>query len=217
MPFTQQEYEVLNFIEQTYLLNRAVPSIEVISERTGVAENRVRKFWEREDFKAALEARGIDLRVQPNDILTAEQLMCANALLDFSDTRSHKKKLSDLKISSQTYQGWLRDPAFQAYMTARAENMLGDVLPEAHMALVDNVRRGDLGSIKLMYEMTGRWSSKTVGDLNVEFLLMKILEAVQKHVTDPTILQNIAEELGTLGAVQQPKAIQPPVAGNFDL
>lgn len=214
MPLSQAEYEILNFIEQEYMLSRHLPTVEVISEKTGVPADRIRKLWEREDFKTAVRVRGVDTRVSPTGILTAEQLMLANTLLDFSDTRSHKKKLQDLGISSQTYQGWLRDPAFQGYMVQRAENLLPDVTAEAHLALVDNVRRGDLGSIKLYYEMTGRWSSKTVGELNVEFLLMKVLEAVQKHVSDPKILENISDELMAL-APQAPanrNALPAPAA-----
>ena len=214
MPLSQAEYEILNFIEQEYMLSRHLPTVEVISEKTGIPADRIRKLWEREDFKTAVRVRGVDTRVSPTGILTAEQLMLANTLLDFSDTRSHKKKLQDLGISSQTYQGWLRDPAFQGYMVQRAENLLPDVTAEAHLALVDNVRRGDLGSIKLYYEMTGRWSSKTVGELNVEFLLMKVLEAVQKHVSDPKILENISDELMAL-APQAPanrNALPAPAA-----
>lgn len=203
MPLSAEEYEVLNYVEQTYYLNGMVPSAAAIAEQLGLSSSVVSKFYNSEKFKSAIGARGIRLEgvsgSSSKGVLTTEQLICVQTLLDTSDTRSERKKLADLGISSQTYQGWLRDPGFAEYRRQRAENLLSEVLPDAHQALGDNVRRGDLGSIKLVYEMTGRWSSKTVGELNVEFLLMKIIEAVQKHVRDPEIVASIAEELSGFG------------------
>lgn len=210
--FTAEEYEIVNYVEQEYTLSGRVPSASVIAEKLGHPEVRVAKFTSSDKFREAVKARGIRLSgvsgSTDRGVLTEIQLACANTLLDFADTRSDRKKLQDLGISSQTYQGWLKDPAYQAYITQRAENLLPDITSEAHLALIGNVRRGDLGSIKLYYEMTGRWSSKTVGELNVEFLLMKILEAVQKHVKDPEAITAIAEELSVFAA-----APSPPVAG----
>lgn len=222
MPLSQTEYEVLNYIEQEYMLSRFVPSAEVISERLGISLQKIKSLWDRPDFKAGLTARGIDLRTNSNGVLTSDQLACANTLLDFADTRSDKKKLQDLGIATQTYQGWLKDPAFSDYMTRRAEALFGDVMPDAHRALADNVRRGDLGSIKLFYEMTGRWSSKTVGELNIEFLMMKILETLQRHISDPATLTAISDELLNLAGSARPTPVGVsevkalPMAG-FDL
>lgn len=220
MPFSAQEYEIVNFVEQTYLLNRHVPSAEVVAEKLGFSKALVKGFMANDSFRKACEARGIRISglagSTPNGVLTEQQLAVANTLLDFADNRSQKKKLADLGVSSQTYQGWLRDPGYQAYVTQRAENLLPDITSEAHLALVDNVRRGDIQSIKLYYEMTGRWSSKTVGELNVEFLLMKILEVIQKHVTDPATLEAIGGELSMLAPVA-PGAQRPALENGFDV
>ncbi len=223
MAFTVQEYEIVNFVEQTYLLNRHVPSAEVVAEQLGYSPAMVKGFMAGDQFRKACEARGIRIGgiagSSGKGVLTEQQLACANTILDFADNRSTKKKLADLGVSSQTYQGWLRDPGYQAYVTQRAENLFPDITSEAHLALVDNVRRGDIASIKLYYEMTGRWSSKTVGELNVEFLLMKILEVLQKHVTDPAMLQAIGDDLQML-APSPPVAnrAQPAIeSGGFDL
>ena len=65
---------------------------------------------------------------------------------------------------------------------------------EAHLALMDSVASGDVAAIKLYYEMTGRWSSKTVGDMNIEFVLMRILEILQQHIRDPELLERIGND-----------------------
>ncbi len=222
MAFTPTEYEIINFVEQTWLESRVVPSAEAVHKYLGTARSTVAKFMDSESFRNACTARGINLYGAESKGLTAQQLMLANTLLDFADTRSHKKKLQDCGVASQTYQGWLKDPGFSAYMRTRAEALLPDALPEAHLALVDNVRRGDLGSLKLYYEMTGRWSSKTVGELNIEFFLMKVIEAVQKHVANADTVAAIADELLVLGnqALPQQPAITAsngPDKGVFDL
>ncbi len=220
MPFSRSEREIVDFVEQQWFLNQHVPSAEAISKYLGLSPTIVARFMDSDPFRNAAIARGINLLGSESRGLSAQQHLVINTLLDFQDTRSQKKKLADLKINSQTYQGWLRDPAFQTYLTQRAEKLLPDITADAHLALVDNVRRGDLGSIKLYYEMTGRWSSKTVGELNVEFLMMKVLETIQKHVTDQATLEAIGDDLMGLGAIapQQPVA-RPAITntGAFDL
>lgn len=232
MPLSAIDYEVISYIEQFYLLNRIVPSTSMIAERVckdtdlevededAITENVIKNILKKESVQQALSARGIPdvfkYQLAKKNTLSAIQLMVANTLLDFTDNRSHKKKLADLSVSSQTYQGWLRDPAFQSYLVQRAEAILPDSMAEAHLALVDNVRRGDLGSIKLFYEMTGRFTNKAASEVNIEFLLMKIIEVIQKHVTDPVVLSAIGDELSTLskptpvGNIIEPPPSLPP-------
>jgi hypothetical protein len=155
----------------------------------------------------ALENRGITLA--DITLLLPEQLAVANSILDFSDSRSQKKKLEELGVTTQRYQGWLKQEKFQRYLKQRAEALLGETQHEAHTSLLRNVQRGDLNSIKLYYEMTGRWSSKTVSDLNVEFILIKMVETVQKHVKDPIIIQAISNDFAALVGTNPNSPAQP--------
>lgn len=223
----------VNFVEQWWhshdKINEKIPNNETI--RSGLArqnnkvnerpvadpdktegywdQGKVGRFLQSRSINEALERRGIILA--DLSLLRPEQLAAANAVLDFSDHRSQKAKLNELGISTTQYNGWLKLGAFQRYVKQRAEALLGDVQHEAHSALLKNVQRGDLNSIKLYYELTGRWSSKTVGDLNVEFLIIKVIEAVQKHVKDPAEIQAVAGELNSLlNGVNQPTSNQPP-------
>jgi hypothetical protein len=141
--------------------------------------------------------RGITVD-EPSESLTAEQLVLANTLLDLSDKRTERQKLQALGIPSAKYTAWKRDPGFAAYMRERAELALGDALPDIHMALIDTAKRGDISGIKLAYEITGRFNSKSANEVNIELLLLKIIEILQRHVDNPVILQNIAGDLSLL-------------------
>jgi hypothetical protein len=63
-------------------------------------------------------------------------------------------------------------------------------------------------AISLFYEMTGRWSSKPASEVNVEYLLIKVLETIQKHIADPDVLRAIATDLGQIA---NPSPIGTPV------
>lgn len=204
---TPQADALIDYIEQAYLLRGVIPSLEATQEYLDkfrgitLSLSELTELVESQEVKDAFGRRGIDTNANvPGYGLTPDQLAAANLLLDFSDRRSSKVKLESLGLTTAKYQAWLRNPNFQAYTKERAENLLGDVTHEAHSALVKNMEKGDLRSIQLYYEMTGRWSSKTVGDLNVEFLMIKILETIQRHVKDPEMLRAIAGDLSSLNA-----------------
>lgn len=212
MPLTNDQRDFINFIEEWWYshndINSKMPSSQNIRDGLNWNGAKVAKFTKDPEVNKALENRGITLA--DVTLLLPEQLAVANAILDFSDQRSQKKKLEELGVTTQRYQGWLKQERFQRYMRQRAEALLGETQHEAHTSLLRNVQRGDLNSIKLYYEMTGRWSSKTVSDLNVEFILIKVVEAVQRHVKDPVAIQAIAGELSSLvGTGQNPQVAAP--------
>lgn len=136
--------------------------------------------------------------------LTPIQLMVANAMLDLVDTRSQKKKLQDMGVSTAQYQMWLKSPVFSDYLKLRAEAMLGENQHEAHLALIDKVRMGDMKAIAYYNEMTGRYttqSSSTPGTSQVtdfKNLLIKILEIINDEIQEPAAAMRIAEKFKTL-------------------
>jgi len=214
MPLTTDQRDFVNFIEHWWFshddINQKMPTNETLRDALNWEGSKVAKFLKDPDVDKALENRGITLA--DVTLLLPEQLAVANTILDFSDNRSQKKKLEELGVTTQRYQGWLKQERFQRYMRQRAEALLGETQHEAHTSLLRNVQRGDLNSIKLYYEMTGRWSSKTAGDLNVEFILIKVVEAVQKYVKDPVAIQHIAHELSGLVGSNQPASNVPAPA-----
>lgn len=200
---------IVDFIESQYLLVREIPTPKAIAAHTFVTEKEVIEWMNEPLLAEMLERRGISLN--STNGMTPEMLACANVMLDFSDRRSKREKLRDLGLTTARYNAFLRNPQFNAYVTARAEQLLPDTMHEAHVALVKNVERGDTQSLKLYYEITGRHNPAAAKDFNPEALLTRIFEVITIHVKDPEVLQRIAADLAGTGVIDA----RPPVAGEI--
>jgi hypothetical protein len=199
MPLSPDTLTVLSYWEQVWFTSGRTPSAaETLSACRNLSAQSLARILRSEDFQTACANRGIDALPEAK-LLAPEQLALANTLLDLTDTRTPSQKLKALGISPRKYSAWQKQAVFRAYLARRAEDLFGDALPEAHTALMRNVQQGDLASIKLFYEISGRWSSKTVGELNVEFLMMKIIDILTRRLSAyPEILTQIADDLSTL-------------------
>lgn len=196
---SEKQFDCINFIEQEWLINGAVPTGAKIAEK-GLATEANYAIWIKDPlFRRNLLARGITLE-ERHGVLTEQQLTAANVVLDLTDNRSLKKKLADLKVPSQLWESWLRDPGFQGYLRQRAENILGDNVHTAHLALLDRVKSGDTGAIRFYYEITGRYVPNRGDSVDVPGLLMRVIEIIQRHVSDSNEVTAIAEDLLTLAS-----------------
>lgn len=202
--FVEQAFDknLVAFVEQEYYLSGAIPDHDRIARGLGRTKQKVVDAMMRTENLDALRKRGIEY-YSDDYALTPEQLAVANTLLDMTDGRSQKKKLTDLNVSSRVYQAWLRTPAFQNYMRQRAESALNDNMHEAHLALLDSVRRGDTPALKLYYDVTGRHSEKNTNAVDVATILVRIIEILSRHITDPALLNVIAGELEQISPQQQ--------------
>lgn len=138
----------------------------------------------------------------PSDYpLSAEQLAAANLLLDFSDNRSHAAKLKSIGVSTTRYNNWLRNAEFAAYLRERAEQLVDNTGHEAHTSLLRQVQRGNMQAIQYYNQLTGRFTPGAETQMNVAAVMIRIVEAVQRHVKDPEVIRAIAQEFqGIMGS-----------------
>lgn len=226
---SSEEYDLLNYFEQFWFTEGKLPTKDYLATECLVDEGFYGRAIKKPAFREALVSRGIPLQGLPASGTTMNgkglselQLTVANTMLDLLDTRSQKKKLADVGVSSAMYQSWLRDPTYQSYIRARSENLLGDNQHEAHLALVDRVRSGDVGAIKYFNELTGRFVPNAKSNVDVRLILVRVMEAIQKHVSSPAEQEAIANELLALavstGAVNNPaNQVAPVVRGELTL
>lgn len=208
---TTRELELLTYMEQEYLVHGSPPTRDR-AVAAGVTTPQVYdKCLKQPHFREALLLRGITLRGLDSSagggVLTEEQLVAANVMLDLTDNRSRKKKLMDLGIPTQKWEGWLRDPVFQSYIRTRSENLLGDNIHESHLALIDRVKSGDINAIKYFNEITGRYVPNATDKADVNAVLMMVLEVIQRHVKDPVALGAIGDELVMIGKRNAPASM----------
>ncbi len=209
-PLTSSERELLSYFEQHWFLHGSLPTRDSCV-KAGFGGAIFDKALKSVAFKEGCERRGITTKVAI--ALTPEQLTAANVMLDLRDNRSQKKKLTELSITTAKWEGWLRDPNFRSYLQTRAENLLGDNLHESHLALLDRVRSGDMGAIKYFNEITGRYVPSGNEKVDVNGVLMKVLEVIQRHVKDPLALDGIARDMlliaDTSGVTARMPSIEP--------
>lgn len=193
---------IIDFIEGRYLIDGDVPTAKAIASAALLSEEQIVEWLKEPMLIDALQRRGI---VASSNGLTPEMLACANVLLDFSDKRSKTAKLASLGLTTQQYQAFVKNRAFNAYVTTRAEQLLPDSMHEAHTALLKNVERGETQSLKLFYEITGRHNPAQQQSLNVEQILTQIFDIITLRVKDPATLQEISRDLAALSAGVQPR------------
>jgi len=147
--------------------------------------------------------------IKAPSVLTPHQLRVANAMLDVYDTRSDKKKLQDLNVSTATYNQWLRSKPFQEYLADRAESLLDGAGHEAYLGLVDRVRAGDMKAITLMLELKGKYidprnsssNTQVVSQQDLPYIVARIVEIVVDEC-DKETAQRIGDRIKMLGSAR---------------
>lgn len=117
--------------------------------------------------------------------------------LDPTDTRSLAEILREHGVQLKTWQGWLADPMFGAYVRDRSAAAFGHNAHEVDLALMRRASAGDVPAIKLILELQGR--IRQAGDtLDVNGMLARVVEILQTEVTDEGTLLRIVERLEAL-------------------
>lgn len=149
-------------------------------------------YWEK-----CCEERGIRLPSQSH--LSATQIAAISLITNFSDRRSIPAKLSAIGVTEEQINGWYKDKEFQQELSIRADANLDNSFPEVQAAFLRQIQKGNFSAIKFYYEITGR--AVAPEQLKVRQTMQHLIEAVQKHVKDPEVLQAIATEVRSLGGL----------------
>lgn len=198
----ERETLLLSYVEQVFWETGQIPSHEITVRATDLTLQEVQKTWEEPYFRYHLVQRGIDLTptTQFRKFLTPRQLALANALLDTHDQRSVREKLKELSISTPTYNSWMRQEAFRAYLSKRVEATFQNTSTTAKQRLSELVDQKDLGAIKFYLEMVGEYNPKLQVDININTVMVKVVEVIATHIKDPIVLEAIATDLEAINA-----------------
>jgi len=214
---TEEEVQLIYYLEQEWLLHGYLATCDACVQSGVCSADVYDRALRKREFRDSLLARGIELRTDNSihpTILTPEQLLAINTVLDFSDTRTRQKKLASVGLSTTKFNSWLKQPAFNQYLQKRAEAMLGDSLHEGHTALLRSVQQGDLNAVKFLFEVTGRYNPRQ-DSINIESFLIRVLEILQRRITDGNLLSAIANDLLSLGSDVQSSYQRPAIAGEL--
>jgi len=214
--FEDWELDVVLAIEKYHSTTGVIPSDADIIDTVKISSAALKRLKSNPLFRASMEARGIvvnyDIDKQLRDVntLTPRQMAAASVMLNITDRRSNEKKLRDIGVSTEEWTNWLQDRQFAEYLRQRSEVMIDNSVHEAHLGLMRGVQQGNTASIKLYYELTGRYNPNEENQVNIRMVIGRVLEAIQKHVRDPQTLNSIAVEMSQIAI----EAGSPPVAKN---
>lgn len=209
---TEIERKLIAFCEQKWFLTGTLPTPETLREKFDLSAKQINGILNNELVQQSFEGRGIPT-IQGRD-LTPTQILVLNAIINPSETRSERKILSDAGITAATMAGWRRDPRVQEYLLQRTEQLLGASIPDAHLALVDKVRAGDMSALKFYYEITGRYTGQNAG-MDPRTLLEQVFGIIARYVKDPQVLMGISTEFMALAGIDSSSTLnsEAPVAG----
>lgn len=191
--------KVMPWFEAYWVKNKAYPKRDSIEQEFGLSQSQISEMESSKLFLKSLERRGIAAPslVDPYSGkplgLTDRQLAAIAILTNYHDKRAPQARLSILGVSEQELQGWMNNEVFKAELTQRADEAFDNVGVDATINLARHVKNGNLNAIKFYYEVTGRAQSPE--EVNVKQAMNILIEAVQKHVKDPSILKAIADEV----------------------
>ena len=197
---TDRAKKVASATEQYFWELGMIPAYEMIAARTGEKVQYVKGVIEKNALaRKRLIAAGVDLEVDRSaEVLTPEQLLAANVVLNSHDKKSLREKLDMLGISSQQWHAWMRQPGFSQYMTKRAESAFESNDHAAYSALQEAVEEGSMDAVKFHFEMRGKYKKSIDVNVNVEEILTHVVEIVAKHVKDPDVILAVANDIEAL-------------------
>lgn len=211
---TELERNIINFCESEWFLKGVLPTPETLKEEFRITPKRLNDIFSKPLVQQSFQGRGMP--VIEGRTLTQEQIIAINTVLNTTDTRSLKKKLQDMDISAQKWNGWKQSAQFKEYYKARVEKIFGDALPDVHMALMDRAVNGDLGALKFYYEITGHYTGDGKA-VDLKMILEQVFRIISMHIQDSNKLAAIAGDLLKLAGVDSMANIdnEPPVAGEI--
>lgn len=207
-----EQIQVLTWIEEWWHRKGNFPSVGAITSKW--PDFDISAALNHETFRLGLMNRGIDAPVGISGVpagLSKEQVAAIIAVVSFDDKRSVAAKLKDMGISITKWNGWLKNPYFKDYLQDLSTANFQDAVHQAHDGLLQAVSRGDTHAIKFYFEVTGRHTQDTPQLQNIRLVVARLIESIQRHVTDPAALRAINADFELVlrgdGLPEQPKQL----------
>ncbi len=190
--------KILPWVEVYWHTHKRYPSDVALAEEFGFDADDLLHLHSSKFYLNCLRDRGVSH--EPGSF-TPEQVAAISLITNVYDVRSNAAKLASIGVTAEQYNGWMQDQSFKGELQRRAEDILDNIFPDAQAALAKKVSSGNMQALKFYYEITGRAASPEA--INLKLTVVKLIEAVQKHVKDPVILQAIASEINAVGPVAE--------------
>lgn len=205
----QTTKKILPWIEVFWHTYKRYPSDTELCAEFGFSAFDLERLHSSKFYLECLKTRGI---AHKRKYFTEKQVAAISLITNIYDPRPNAAKLAAIGVTPEEYNGWMSNPDFKQELTNRADEILDNVYPDAQAALAKRVKQGDVPALKFYYEITGRAASPET--VNLKMTVVRLIEAVQKHVKDPELLAAIASEIQGVAPVaetvpQLPATVSP--------
>lgn len=150
-----------------------------------------------DEFKDALSYRGIEWNSDSG--LSMEQQMVLLKLSDFTDRRTLFTRLKEMGVPFARYQAWQRQPLFSQAELKLAENNMASSKAMLVNGLLGNAEGGDQRAIELAMKITGYWNPDQQQLEDAKTVVLRVIEAVLKNVTDPKMREAVLLDIRAAG------------------
>ena len=191
---------LLPWVENYWVARKHYPSTEALMQEFGLSFEEVIFLNQSNMWLKCLDRRGIRRPNVDSDFLSPKQQAAIALITNYHDKRHKEVKLAAIGCSLEEYNGWMNDKAFKDALSVRSDEVLNHVSIDANITLAQLIQAGDFRATKFYFEITGKASSSEA--INVKQTMQILIEAVQKHVKDPKVLQAIAEEVNNVRSIQ---------------
>lgn len=186
---------------------RRIPDANDVQEIVpNITRKVIGRIMETPEFIDAIQKRGVPWDKEAG--LTTRQMLALSIMTNPTDKRNPAAKLKTVGVSYAEYRAWQRDPAFKARLEGIVSNMVKDHIADMEVALTNKAINGDLGAIKFVYEMTGKYDPASKEVIQLRALVTALLEILSKHLsTQPELMIAVATDIQQL----MPRAISGEV------
>lgn len=169
------------------------PDVPQVMKAANASRKVVSKVISTEEFAEAMKLRGIGFIAENG--LSPQQSAVLNVLEDFSDGRTLSAKLKSAGVQRVQFNAWLKDPLFRDLYEQRVESHLRDAHLSALGTIMSAAENGDVKAAEKVLEINGRYNPQNVELQNARAVVQALVEAIQRHVTDPEVVQAIIAEV----------------------
>lgn len=193
------QMRAITYIDQKFFSESVIPNADEVAFKVGVIPDTVTSWYGSRQFCNALRVRGIDLSLREDpEILDPKQVIAAHIILNTEDRRSLSDKLDDVGVKMPEWYGWLQQPRFRQYLRKRAIQLNDTTTTFALLKLDEAVQDGDYRAIETQLRMSNLYRPGVDVNINIQSFVLSVVEIIQKHVQDPTVIQAIAMDIEQL-------------------
>jgi hypothetical protein len=190
-----------------YVAVQGIPSIDQIYDYSDkkVTKAKISSVVLTDEFKDAMEQRGISWRPDDYSGISTEQMYAIQILTD----PTHKAKTLQAKlrlagVPYAKYRNWLKQPTFSRYLNNLTEGMLSEHAGDMHTVLLNKALNGDLNAIKYAHELSGRHDPNQQQVKDLGRIVDALIEVISQEVTDQETLIRISNKMSLIMSTTTP-------------